>query len=153
MSSENRKTQITHLLANPRLTHQEIAAAVGCSTKTVQRVAKEIRPDVKEAESKLEEYQRLLSKKLPVKDRVELYDRIARKAESNPFAAMRALERADELDGIQTAKDRRETEAPQVQQPVFIMPSTANVQVNVFDRRKLTAKEIDITPEAEKDGE
>jgi len=123
---------------------------VGCSRKTVQRVAAAIKPDVQEVEGKLELYGRLLRKKLPIKDRVELYDRIARKAESDPFAAMRALERADELDGILTAKDKsREAETPRPQQPMFIMPPGANVQVNVWNRpeeRTVEAPAIDVTP-------
>ena len=147
MSSETRKTQITHLLANPSLKHREIAEAIGCSTKTVQRVAKEIQPSVKEVEGKLEEYQRLLGKKLPIRDRVELYDRIARKAESNPFAAMRALERADDLDGILTAKDRsREPEPAKEPQPIFVMPPNTSVQVNLY-QGACERKAIDITPE------
>jgi hypothetical protein len=128
------KVQITHLLANPGLTHEEIAKAIGCSTKTMQRVSKEIRPDVQEAEAKLAEYQTLLSKRLLIRDRVELYTKIAKEADSNPFAAMRALERADELDGILTAKDqiKRPSQGPQEYRPMFQFSSDTKIQVNIL---------------------
>lgn len=144
---QKQRTQITHLLGNPSLTHQQIASAVGVSTKTVQRVAQEIRPDMEQVEAQLAEYQSQLRERLPIKDRVALYETIARRAESNPFAAMRALERADELDGILTAKDeiRRPAPSGRDHSPMFILPEGTRVQVNV-DLRTHAKKEIDVTP-------
>jgi len=128
--AEKTKTQILHLLGDPSLTHAKIAKTVGCSTKTVQRVAREIRPDLAEIDARLEEYGRLVRERLPIRDRVELYGRIARKADHNPFAAMRALERVDDLDGVLTAKDRqkerREESSPA---PLFILPSGSTISI------------------------
>lgn len=48
--SKKKLTQIINLLGNPDLTRAQIAKAIGVSTKTVQRVSKEIRPDIQEVE-------------------------------------------------------------------------------------------------------
>jgi hypothetical protein len=99
----------------------------------VQRVAKEIEPDVDVALSKLEEYQTLLDKHLPITQRVELITKIARKADSNPFAAMRALERADDLDGIIRARDesRRPSQDVGETRPMFLLPAGTHISVSV----------------------
>ena len=163
MSRGTKKTQITHLLGNPDLTHEQIAGLVGCSTKTIQRTAREIEPDLAEVETKLAEYQRLLRKRLPIQERVELYEKIARKAESNPFAALRALERADALDGILTARDeiRKPFTSEVDHRPLFSLPPGTHVNfgsIRVVDIDRHTAsrngstdqlaeqKTIDITP-------
>jgi transcriptional antiterminator len=148
MSRDTRKVQITHLLGNPALTHEDIARTVGCSTKTVQRVAREIKPDVEEAIAKLEEYQTLLNKHLPIKNRVEIYTQIAKKADSNPYAAMKALERADELDGILTAKDeiKRPSQESAEHRPMFILPPGTAISVSVKPYEPVQSKEIDVTP-------
>jgi len=88
---------------------------------------------------------------LPIKDRVELYDEIARKADSNPFAAMRALERADELDNILTAKDeiRKPPESPKEHRPMFILPEGTRIPFNI-DARQLPKPEISVAPEKDK---
>jgi|WetSurMetagenome_2_1015567.scaffolds.fasta_scaffold1045624_1 hypothetical protein len=152
MSRDTRKVQITHLLGNPALTHDDIARTVGCSTKTVQRVAKEIKPDVDEALSKLEKYQTLLNKHLPIENRVELITKIAKKADSNPFAAMRALERADDLDGIITARDesRRPSQESGETRPMFILPPGTQISVSVKTIENEKPKEIDVTPRGNK---
>jgi hypothetical protein len=131
----------------------------------VQRVAAEIKPAVQDVQGKLEEYGRLLKKRLPIRERVELYDKIARKVDRNPFAAMRALERIDDLDGILAAKDRArgDLESPDEPQPMFVLPAGANVQVNVIKvsphRRKAETTDpepglpaIDIKPEQNEEG-
>ena len=69
---------------------------IGCSRKTVSRIAQEVKPDVHDADEKLAAHQRLLHQHLSIEQRVEPYDKIAQKVDSNPFAAMRALELIDE---------------------------------------------------------
>jgi hypothetical protein len=148
MSRDTRKVQITHLPGNTALTHGDIAKTVGCSTKTVQRIARDTKPDVDEALSKLEEYQTLLNKHLPITQRVELITKIAQKAESNPFAAMRALERIDDLDGILTAKDevRRPTRDSGETRPMFILPAGTHISLTVNPIESKKPKEFDFTP-------
>ena len=126
---EHIRTQITALLANGEtpLTHKQVAAMVGVSTKTVQRVAREVRrPDVEAVEEKLVEYRRLLHERLPISERVERYVEIA-KAKGNPFAAMRALERIDRLDGIEVD----ETKDREPSAPLFVFPEGCNVAVMI----------------------
>ena len=151
--SQKKRTQIINLLGNPNLTRAQIAKAVGVSTKTVQRTAKEIKPDVEEAEQKLAEYQILLQEKLPIQDRVDLYDQIARKAGTNPFAAMKAIQRADDLDGILTAKDalKQPHEETREHRPMFNLPSGTNVIVNITKRADPEPEYIDVTPETSED--
>jgi hypothetical protein len=122
------RTQITGLLANGEtpLTHKQVAAVVGVSTKTVQRVARQVSPDLEAVEEKLAEYRRLLHERLPVSERVERYVEIAR-GKANPFAAMRALERIDRLDGIEV--DETEDREPAVHQPLFVLPPGSELRL------------------------
>jgi hypothetical protein len=148
---EKARTKIIALLGNG-MNHTEIAKALGCSTKTVQRVAKSIKPAMAEIKDLLTEYQRLLRKCLPIEDRVELYEQIARKAKTNPFAAMRALERVDELDGILTAKDEigRPQEDAREHRPIFQLPPDTKVQIRIVPEpqaRNALDSAINITPE------
>lgn len=77
------------------------------------------------------------------------HEYFARKADSNPFAAMRALERADELDGILTAKDQAREQESSPLRPMFILPDSARVQVNI-DARQLSKPRTNVTPEKDK---
>lgn len=153
--TERTRTQIIALLGSGA-THKEIAGRVGCSKKTVQRVAKSVKPELEEVEGQLTEYQRLLKERLPLEDRVDLYDKIARKTDKNPFAAMRALERIDDLDGVLTEKDRLRQQDQGSQQPhrplfMFAPGSEATVNVTIAPpkpeaARSLSRQEIDVTP-------
>jgi hypothetical protein len=147
------RTQIINLLGNPTLTHSRIAEIVGCSTKTVQRTAKEIKPDLEEAEQKLAEYQTLLHEKLPISDRVELVAKIARKADRNPFAVMKALQRVDDLDVILCRRDelKRPQEGSGEHRPSFTLPAGTKVQVNVEVQNSTDAPTINVTPEPAED--
>ena len=150
------RTQIINLLGNPNLTHAQIAETVGVSTKTVQRTSRDIKLDVEEVQKKLAEYQVLLRDCLPIPERVELVAKIAQKADSNPFAAMKALQRVDDLDGILTPKDelKRPQEAPEEHRPMFILPPSTSVQVNVRENEipgSTEIKAIDVTPEPAED--
>ncbi len=137
------KTKIIALLGSG-MNHTDIAKTLGCSTKTVQRVSTSIRPVLAEVKDLISEYRRLLRERLPIEERVGLYEKIARKVDRNPFAAMRALERVDDLDGILTAKDeiKRPQEGSRENQPMFTLPPGTSIQVNI------TAPDqaIDVTP-------
>jgi hypothetical protein len=155
MSSKHEaaKTKIIALLGSG-ISHTEIAKAAGCSSKTVQRIARSIKPTLDEIKDLLSEYRRLFHKELPIPDRVELYTRIARKVDKNPFAAMRALERVDDLDGILTAKDeiRRPPENSGEHRPMFILPAGTNVQVNILQADNPITKAVDVTPRSQSKG-
>ena len=74
------------------------------------------------------------------------------KADSNPFAAMKALQRVDDLDGTLTPKDelKKPHEGTGEHQPIFSLPPGTNIQVNIrnveFQKSK-DIKTIDVTPE------
>ncbi len=139
MSRETRKTQIIHLLANPALTHETIAKTVGCSTKTVQRVAKDIKPDVEEVEAKVGEYRRLLSKHATIPDRVKTISEVMHG--ENEFARLAAVKRADQIDGIEARIAPKETEKPAPEtRPMFNLPPGTMVAFKI-------PEVIDLTPD------
>jgi hypothetical protein len=75
-----------------------------------------------------------------------------RKVASNPFAAMRALERTDEVDGSLTAKDQandRQGQEGSNLRPMFILPEGTRVQVNI-DAQQFPKPEINVTTEKDK---
>jgi hypothetical protein len=147
---EGTKTKIIACMASG-MNHTEIAKTVGCSTKTVQRTVNSLEPETREFTDGLAEYQRLFREQLPIPKRVEIYHKIAQKAESNPFAAMRALERIDDLDGILTAKDetRRPTQDSGETRPMFVLPAGTRISVSVKTIEDEKPKEIDVTPKAD----
>jgi len=114
-------------------TVQDAAKILGVSAKTIERDLKAVRADMTEAEDKLEEYQRCLKERLPIEERVRLYEQIARQ-DGNLFARYKALQRVDAIDGIVTEGERlriqrqREEREPQ---PMFILPEGAYVAVTV----------------------
>jgi hypothetical protein len=87
---------------------------------------------------------------LPIKKRAELLAKIAKGTDS-PFAQLKAIERADELDGILTEGERlripRERDQHQPR-PIFMLESGASIAVTV--NRKVTDDDepINITPPA-----
>ena len=107
------------------------------------------RRQIESSTYELEEYQRRLRKSLPIKDRVEIYERAAKKVDHNPFAALKALERVDKLDGILTPEDQLRYQQPEQlsHQPLFILPGNATVNLTMkspLERRLDEA--IDINP-------
>jgi hypothetical protein len=94
---------------------------------------------MKEAQSKLEEYQTQMQTHLPIQKRAELLAKIAKQNDS-PFAQLKALKRADELDGIVTDVERlkaRKTDEEREYQPMFVLPPGVSVDV-VVNQRNLT---------------
>src|SRR5688572_10891737 len=98
---ERLRTQVTALLGSggPALTHQQVAAAVGCSTKTVQRIQREIQPSMEDVQEKLAAYRTLLRKEMPLEYRAGRLKELA-KQDTQLMVALKALERADVLDGF-----------------------------------------------------
>jgi hypothetical protein len=130
--SEKTKTQIIRLLSDPSapLSHVQIAKIVGCSQKTVQRIRREIKPEVKEVEGRLEEYRGLLRKRVPLDRRVSIISEVA-EAKQNPFVRLRAIELANRIDGFDQLLDmKRPVEEPNPR-PLFSIPDGATVTVNV----------------------
>jgi len=141
--AERRRRKVIAMFADATnaLTIQDAANILGVSAKTIERDLKKVRPDMNEAEDKLMEYQRLFKKRLPLGERVHLYEEIARQ-DGNLFARFKALQRIDEFDGIITEKDklrRREQERP-APQPMFILP--AGAQLTWVKNTTTSSKEV-----------
>src|SRR5262249_35933520 len=110
-------------------TVQDVAKALGVSVKTVERDLKMVRPDMKEAQGKLEAYQTQLQKHLPIKKRVELIADIA-KDKKNRFAQLKAIERADDIDGIIPEIERlkvRRNDEPGDNRPLIVFKGGMNI--------------------------
>ena len=133
--AERRRRKVIALFTDPTNapTVQDAAKILGVSTKTIERDLKAVRPDMTEAESKLQEYQRRFKERLPLEDRVRLYEEIARQ-DSNLFARFKALLRIDSIDGIIPDIERLKFERQhQETQPVpmFVLPEGAKISVTV----------------------
>jgi hypothetical protein len=94
---------------------------------------------MQEVEAKLQEYQRLLRERLPISERVVIHEEVARKVDSNPFAALKALQRADRLDDIVMLAERE-------RHPLSTMPPETHVSGTV-NTPQACRLEIDDSPE------
>jgi hypothetical protein len=102
----------------------------------VQRLDRKTRAEIDAAQKALQEYRRRLPKALPIAERVAIYARIARKADRNPFAAQRALQRIEELEGIVTKREQRGAEEPQAPPgPMFVLPPGSRVAIAIAPDR------------------
>src|SRR5262245_59746645 len=123
--AERRRRKLITMLADATNapTIQDAAKILGVSTKTIERDLRAVRPDMTEAGDKLEEYQRRFKERLPLEDRVRLYEEIARQ-DSNLFARFKALQRIDAIDGIIPDIDRLKVERRQEESkpvPMFVL--------------------------------
>lgn len=119
------------LKANPELSQGEIAELTGLSRFTVNNLNRKIQPGNTHAENLKAEYQRRFRTALPVRERVAIYTEIAKAR--HPFASKAALARIEELEGIVTEKERRESASNAVSAaPValFVLPGGSGVSVN-----------------------
>ena len=123
------QTQITSLLAStePTLSYGQIAEIVGCSSKTVQRVATAIKPDVEAVEEKLQEYRTLMREALPLADRVKRLKQLVNQ-DDQLMVALKALEKVDRLDGLDNPKEEN---APQPA-PLFALPPGTRLRLDIL---------------------
>jgi len=84
--AERRRRKVIALFSDvtnaPTVT--DAAKILGVSAKTIERDLKAVRPDMKEAEDKLEQYQGRLKARLPIERRVQLLAEIAEQESSSP---------------------------------------------------------------------
>src|SRR5215831_14071651 len=137
--AERRRRKVIALFsdATNAPTVQDAAKILGFSPKTIERDLKAVRADMTEAESKLKAYQRRFKERLPIDERVRLYEEIARQ-DGNLFARFKALQRVDALDGIITAGERLKVKRHRENTehvPIFQLPPGAYVAVTINDRR------------------
>src|SRR5262245_37086379 len=160
---ERRRRKVIAIFSDPTNapTIQAAATILGVSAKTIERDLKAVRGDMAEAEDKLQTYQRQFKERLPIDERVRLYEEIARQ-DGNLFARFKALQRIDAIDGIISDMDRLKVEGrheqPRQPVPMFQLPPGAKISVVVaqnitqnttIDDRKGTVAELDITPQAD----
>lgn len=116
------------------MTHKQISGIVGCSAKTVQRVTQELKRETSDCATKLEEYQRIFRRSLPIAERAKLLVKIAKENDCKaPLVSLKSLQRLDDLDGIVTPKDetrlRCHKDEPPNYSPMFIMPAGSRIAV------------------------
>jgi hypothetical protein len=151
-TAEHRRRKVIALFSDPTAAPkvEDVAKALGVSAKTVARDLKTVRPDMKEAQGKLEEYQTQIQTHLPIRKRAELLADIAKQNDS-PFAQLKALERADELDGIITdverLKARKAVDSDRQPPPLFVLPEGTHVQVTI-NQQKIAAGSLEINQPA-----
>lgn len=133
--SEQQRNEITRLLTTPNgPSYRAIARETGTTLAAVNNIATKTNPD---PSRRLRVYGRRTSKRLPIKERVEVYRSVVlgEIADVRPADRLRALERIEALEGIVTAREQRESESNQVTvTPMFVLapnslPSTDAVKV------------------------
>ncbi len=149
--AERRRRKVIALFsdATNAPTVQDAARILGVSAKTIERDLKAVRADVTEAGDKLQAYQRLFQKRLPIDERVRLYEEIARQ-DGNLFARFKALQRVDAIDGIITDGERLKVERQREERPatpMFILPPGTSVNVTVHQQHE--ARNITAEPAAD----
>jgi hypothetical protein len=126
------RNQVVAMLSTPGITHNDIAKVLHCSTRTIKRIAREVRPDIAEADSKLVLLQREVNRVITVQQRAQKYADLATDAK-NEAVSLGALQRIDDLDGIVTEKERiraKRDERP-ANQPMFQLPAGTAVHVTI----------------------
>jgi hypothetical protein len=96
-----------------------------------------VRPKRDKARAALREYQRLLRRKLPLKDRATALAQLAKKWKTQPAVAMKALEQIDKIEGFtQQVKDAG---GPPLPAAMFVLPpgSTSAVAIRVQTQEPL----------------
>lgn len=127
------------LREQPLASHSDIAAQVGVSRDFVTALAKKLNSGGDElADKRIRSYQRQIGKALPIAERVRVYAEIV-KGEAEPkgaFSQLSALKRVEELEGIVTAKERRESADNSVPQlpAMFSLPSDGNADIGIAIR-------------------
>jgi hypothetical protein len=135
---------IANLLANPALSNTEIAEMLDISHDTVYRVKKMLSQATEDQGIELEAYKMLLRDKMPPEIRVSALRNAVDKADSNPFAALKAVEYTDAVLGL-SPKSQQPQEIADNTRPMFILPSGTSIQVSITT----PADAVDITPKDE----
>ena len=135
---------IVSLLGNPMMTQADIAATLGVSPATVSKVASMLRKASEDNSIELNSYKTLLRDKLPADIRVGTLRKAVDKADSNPFAALKAVEYADSILGLSPKTQQLEPISDNTR-PMFVLPAGTQISVSVTTPRA----EIDVTPEGD----
>ena len=136
---------IAALLANPTLTHQAIADTMGVCKTTVDRVSQMLRKASESGLMEIESYKMLLRERVPVDLRVDALRQAVDKSDTNPFAALKAIEYADSILGL--GPKQQVAEVQDTSRPMFVLPAGTHISVSID-----TPDVTDITPDADAPG-
>lgn len=126
--SARRKLQVATLLgANANLSQKQAAEALGVHPRTVGRALKQIQAEQTVA---LEGYRKLVEAAMPAAYRSQRLRKIA-DSDEQLMAALKALERADRIMGIDAPGDQEPRN-----QPMFSMPQGAMLSITVDTRAR-----------------
>ncbi len=136
------RTKVTALLAG-NTKQKDIAKALNVSDRTVRRIAKQVRPELEEADRLLLHSRSHLKRILPARERVRSLKDLLHiaKITKQPAAGLAVIQYADKLDGIITPLDRLKVESAMraamvgyqggEQRPIFMLESGASINVTV----------------------
>jgi biotin operon repressor len=151
-----RQLLIAKALGDSSLTQRQIAKQYGVSEVTVWKVAKKIRESSPTVEEELGEYRKLLRERVPLSRRVECIQAIVdpKRAQTNPFAVVRAIEYADSVGGL-APKQQLPADTDQKPIALFMLPTESKVSISVESRTNTGGIDsaINITPVDTKDSE
>jgi len=132
-SAEPQHLVIATLLANPALTAKDIAKTLNISTGTVNRVKSRLMESLAKNENgaiELEQYRMQLREQVPATKRVRTIQKAMEMVKTNPFVALRAVDMVDDRLGL-TPKTIQQNDIEDNKRPMFVLPESANVQVNI----------------------
>jgi hypothetical protein len=132
---------IVALLANPMLTQSDIAETCKVSLSTVKRVASMLKSASEDNGLELNAYKALLREQVPVDCRVGTLRKAIDKADSNPFAALKAVEYADSMLGLAPKQQITQQDTDNTR-PMFVLPAGTQISVSMTTPQAA----IDITP-------
>jgi hypothetical protein len=150
MSQTNRPMpghlMIVALLANPMLTQSDIAETCKVSLSTVKRVASMLKSASEDNGIELNAYKMLLREQVPADCRVKTLRKAIDKADSNPFAALKAVEYADNMLGLSPKQQQTQPDSDNTR-PMFVLPAGTSISVTV----NTPDQAIDVTPGGDED--
>ena len=98
-------------------------------------------------DAELEGYKGLIRKQVPSADRVGVLAKAVKKADSNPFAALKAVEYADRVLGLAPEQQQPVNNEQDKARPLFSLPANTSVQVSITTGPAA----IDVTPSSNDD--
>lgn len=131
------KAQIAERLQqNPLQNYSELATELGVSDDVVGRIAKKLANGEDElATKRVQSFRRQIGKSLPMSERVRVYAEIVKgEADSKgAFSQLSALKRVEELEGIVTKKEQRESTDNAVPNlpAMFVLPAGTDMDIGI----------------------
>lgn len=119
---------------DPLISYSELAAELNVSDDVVGRIARKVAAgDDDLGDKRIRSFQRQIGKELPVRERVMIYADVARGVgdPKSSFSKIAALKRLEELEGVVTAKERKEVaDNAGIALPMFVLKD-ADVDIGV----------------------